>query len=88
MSDAKQPLPAAVSEYMNGYPSATPSKVMEAVGLDEHRREQIEHYCAVTWHFRYAGNEGCEVPKGVNGANVEWADVAEWDVPDSDHEHE
>ncbi|HET7323008.1 MAG TPA: hypothetical protein VFJ06_01625 [Halococcus sp.] len=83
MSDEKRPLPAAVSEYMNDHPDATPSEVMETVGLGEHRREQIEHYCAVTWFFRYKGEEGCEVPAGVNGANVEWADVAEWDVPTS-----
>ena len=43
---------------------------MEAVGLDEQRREKIEHYCAVSWYFRYDG-EGCEVPPGMNGATDE-----------------
>ena len=86
MSDEKQSLPATVSEYTNDHPSATPSEVMEAVGLDEHRREQIEHYCAVTWYFYYSGNGRCEIPPGVNGANVEWSDVAEWDVPSESNE--
>lgn len=54
---------------------------MEAVCPDEHRREQVEHYCAMTWYFLHAGDEGCEVPAGMNRATVEWRDVAEWDVP-------
>ena len=58
MNDTNQPLPAAVSEYMNDRHGATPTEVMEAVDLDEQYREQVEHYCAVTRYFLYAGNEG------------------------------
>ena len=81
MTDRKQTLPTSVSEFMNEHPTATPTEVIEAVGLDEQYREQVEHYCAVTRYFRYGGNEGCETSKGVTSTTVEWADVADWDVP-------
>ena len=53
---------------------------MDAVDLDKHRREQVEHYCAVTWYFMFGGDDGCEIPAGVNGTTVEWTDVADWGV--------
>jgi hypothetical protein len=83
MSDDNRPLPAAVSEYMNDRHAATPTEVMEAVELDEQSREQVEYYCAVTRYFMFGGDEGCEIPSRVRPQTVEWADVVEWDVPES-----
>jgi hypothetical protein len=60
MTDTNQPLSAAVSEYMNDRHGATPTEVMEPIDLDESRREQVEHYCAVTRFTMFAGNEGCK----------------------------
>jgi hypothetical protein len=82
MSDEKRPLPASVSEYMTDRHAATPAEVMDAVNLDEQYREQVEYYCAVTRYFMFGGDEGCDIPPGVRPETVEWADVAEWDVPD------
>jgi hypothetical protein len=31
----------------------------------------------------FGGDEGYEVPSGTRPQTVEWADVAEWDVPES-----
>ena len=84
MSDDKHPLPAAVSEYMNDRHAATPAEVMKTVGLGEQYREQVEYYCAVTRYFMFGGDEGCEIPSGVRPQTVEWDDVAEWGVPESE----
>jgi hypothetical protein len=83
MSDENHPLPAAVSEYTIDHPSATPNEVMEAVGLDEHRREQVEHYCAITRFTLFKNEEGIDA-NGLRWDTVEWADVAEWDVSGSE----
>lgn len=84
VSDTNQPLPAAVSEYMNDRYGAMPSTAMDAVALDEQFRGQIKHYCAVTRYFLYDGNKGCEIPASVNGTTVRWSDVADWNVLESE----
>ena len=81
MSDANRPLPTVVSEFMTDRHAATPAEVMDAVDIDEQYRTQVEHYCAVTRFTMFAGDDGCEVPGGVRVTNVEWANVADWDVP-------
>jgi hypothetical protein len=88
MSDDKRPLPATVHEYMNDRHAATPTEVMDAVDLDEQHYEQVEYYCAVTRYFMFGGDEGCEMPPGVRPQTVEWADVAEWDVPESENDQQ
>jgi hypothetical protein len=88
MSNDKRPLPAAVSEYMNDRHAATPAEVMKAVDLDEQYREQVEYYCAVTRYFMFGGDEGCEIPSGVRPQTVEWADVAEWEVPEPEDDQQ
>lgn len=84
MTDENLPFTAAVSEYTVDHPTATPIEIMESVGVDEQHREQVKYYCAVTWDFRYGGNEGCEIPSDVRPDTVEWNDVADWDVPESE----
>ena len=48
-------------------------------GLDESRREQVEHYCAVT-RFGIFGVTGENDTEGLAFNSVEWADVGDWDV--------
>jgi hypothetical protein len=79
VSDTKQPLPAAVSEFMNDRHGATPTEVMDAVDLDEQYREQVEHYCAIT-RFTLFKNVESNDADGLRWGTIEWADVAGWDV--------
>lgn len=81
MSDRQQPLPAAVSEYMNDRHGATPTEVMDAVEIDERFREQVEHYCTIT-RFTLFKTEEANDAEGLRWDTVKWADVAKWDVPE------
>jgi hypothetical protein len=80
MGDENRPLPAAVSEYMTDRPGATSTEVMDAVEVDEQYREQVEHYCAIT-RFTLFKNEEANDAEGLRWDTVEWADVAEWNIP-------
>ena len=78
------PLPLGVGEYVaDGNYDATPDEVLAECGLDESRRERVEHYLAVTWYGMFNDREANDA-KGLAVNDVEWADVAEWDVPTRD----
>ena len=79
MSDA-DPLPARVAEYVSDdNHGATPDEVLRECDLDKSRREQVEHYLAVT-RFGIFGLNGENDTEGLRFNTVEWADVADWDV--------
>jgi hypothetical protein len=40
--------------------AATPGEVMAAADLDESRREQVEHFCAITRFTLYQREEGVD----------------------------
>lgn len=81
MTDDEQgPLPSRVAEYVtDGNHSATPDEVLQECDLDESRREQVEHYLAVTRLALFADVEGNDDER-LRLNRVEWSDVAEWDV--------
>jgi hypothetical protein len=56
---------------------------MDALDLDESRREQVEHYLAITRYTMFKDREVNDAD-GLRWDRVEWSDVADWDVPDSD----
>jgi hypothetical protein len=74
------PLPARVNKYVaDGNHDATPDEVLRECGLDESRREQVEHYLAVTQYGIYNDREANDADD-LAFNDVEWANVAEWDV--------
>ena len=78
------PLPPGVGEYVaDGNYDATPDEVLAECGLDESRRGQVEHYLAVTRYGMFNDREANDA-KGLAFNDVEWADVAEWDVSTRD----
>lgn len=81
MTDGEQaPLPTRVAEYVvEGNHGATPDEVLRECALDESRREQVEHYLAVT-RFGIFGVKAENDTDGLWFSTVEWSDVAEWDV--------
>ena len=78
------PLPPGVGEYVaDGNYDATSDEVLAECGFDESRRGQVEHYLAVTWYGMFNDREANDT-KGLAVNDVEWADIAEWDVPTPD----
>ena len=80
------PLPARVNKYVaDGNHDATPDKVLRECDLDESRREQVEYYLAVTRYGIYNDREANDaVDLAFN--DVEWPDVADWDVSPRDRQ--
>ena len=78
------PLPPGVGGYVaDGNYDATPDEVLAECDLDELRREQDEHYLAVTRYGIFKDREANDAD-GLAFNDVEWADVAEWDVSKRD----
>ena len=78
------PLPPGVGEYVaDGNCGATPDEVLAECDLDESRRGQVEHYLAVTRYGMFNDREANDA-KGLAFNDVEWADVAQWDVSTRD----
>lgn len=75
--------PTRLAEYTNDRHGVTPQEVMDALDLDEARREQVEHYLAITRYTMFKDREVNDAD-GLRWDRVEWSDVADWDVPDSD----
>jgi hypothetical protein len=81
-----EPLPTYVAEYVtDGNHDATPAEVLRECDLDESWREQVEHYCAVTRYGIYKDREANDAD-GLAFNDVEWTDVAEWDVSPRERE--
>ena len=78
------PLPPGVGKHVaiDNY-DATPDEVLTECDLDESRREQVEHYLAVTRYGIFKDREANDA-EGLAFNDVEWADVAEWDVSKRD----
>jgi hypothetical protein len=57
---------------------------MDALALAEQYRVQVEHHCAVTRYSLYAEANDCEKAEDLRVQTVDWADVADWDVPAED----
>lgn len=74
--------PTRLAEYTNDRHGATPEEVMDALDLDESRREQVEHYLAVTRYTMFKDWEGNDAD-GLRWDRVVWDDVADWDVPET-----
>ncbi|MFC6965063.1 hypothetical protein ACFQL7_28015 [Halocatena marina] len=81
---SSDPLPASVSEYTIDYPGATPTRIMRELDLDSAYRAQVEYFCTVTRYTLYAEMNDCEKGVDLRLQTVEWADVAEWEVPAED----
>ena len=64
---------------MNKHPDAAPSEVLDALGLDEDRRGQLEHYCAVARYSYYRDRDENDA-EGLRYNRIEWEDVADWSV--------
>ena len=80
------PLPARVNKYVaDGNHDATPDEVLRECGLDESRREQIEHYLAVTRYGIFNDREANDADD-LAFNDVEWSDVADWDVATRDQQ--
>ena len=62
---------------------ATPDEVLAECDLDESRREQVERYLAVTRYGIFKDREANDA-EGLAFNDVEWADVADWDVSKRD----
>ena len=78
------PLPPGVGEYVaDGNYDATSDEVLAECDLDESRSERVEHYLAVTRYGMFNDREPNDA-KGLAFNDVEWADVAEWDVSTRD----
>lgn len=74
------PLPASVAEYVvDGNHDATPDEVLDAADLNESRREQVEHYLAVTRYTMFKNEVGDDA-SDLRLNRIEWDDVADWDV--------
>jgi hypothetical protein len=58
--------------------------VMDALGLDERCRRQLEYFCAVTRYSLSTERNDCEKAEDLRVQTVEWTDVADWDVPAED----
>lgn len=68
-----------LAEYTNDRHDATPQEVMEALDLHEARRDEVEHYLAVTRYTMYKDREGNDA-EGLRWDRVEWDDVADWNT--------
>jgi hypothetical protein len=80
------PLPTSVSEYVaDGNHDATPDEVLRECDLDESHREQVEHFLAVTRYGMFNDREANDA-EGLAFNDVEWGDVAAWDVSDGDRQ--
>ena len=80
------PLPARVNKYVaDGNHDATPDEVLRECGLDESRREQVEYYLAVTRYGIFNDREANDAD-GLAFNDVEWADVADWEVSPRDRQ--
>jgi hypothetical protein len=80
------PLPARVNKYVaDGNHDATPDEVLRECGLDESRREQVEYYLAVTRYGIFNDREANDAD-GLAFNDVEWSDVANWDVSTRDQQ--
>jgi len=80
------PLPTRVSEFVaDGNHDATPDDVLRECELDESRREQVEHYMAVTRYGIFNDREANDADD-LAFNDVEWSDVAAWDVSPVDRE--
>ena len=80
------PLPSRVGKYVaDGNHGATPDEVLREWDLDESHREQVEHFLAVTRYGMFNDREANDA-EGLAFHDVEWADVAEWDVSRRDRE--
>ena len=75
--------PTRLAKYTNDRHGATPQEVMDALDLDESRREQVEYYLTITRYTMFKDREGNDAD-GLRWDRVEWSDVADWDVPDSE----
>ena len=73
--------PTRLAEYTNDRHGATPQEVMEEFDLDESRREQVEHYLAVTRYTMFKHREGNDA-EDLRWDRVEWDDVADWETDD------
>jgi hypothetical protein len=80
------PLPVGVNKYVaDENHDATPDEVLRGCGLDESRREQVEYYLAVTRYGIFNDREANDAD-GLAFNDVEWSDVANWDVSPRDRE--
>ena len=80
------PLPSRVGKYVaDGNYDATPDEVLRECDLDESHREQVEHFLAVTRYGMFNDREANDA-EGLAFHDVEWADIAEWDVSRRDRE--
>jgi hypothetical protein len=80
------PLPSCVSKYVaDRNHGVTPDEVLRECDLDESRREQVKHYLAVTRYGIFNDLEANDAD-GLAFNDVEWADVADWDVSPRDRE--
>ena len=78
------PLSPAVGEYVaDGNYDATLDEVFTECDLDESRRGQVEHYLAVTRYGMFNDREANDAD-GLAFNDVEWADIAEWNVSTRD----
>ena len=73
------PLPPRASRYIVEHHGATPDELLRETGLPESRREQVEHLCAVS-RYAYFGDREENDDEGLAFNDVEWSDVADWDV--------
>ncbi|PSP89603.1 hypothetical protein BRC90_04575 [Halobacteriales archaeon QS_4_69_34] len=83
MTDAADtgPLPASANEHITENPTATPDEVLREAGLDESRREQVEHLCAVTRFTLYQCEDGVSdaLDDLVAEGTVEWKEIERGD---------
>jgi hypothetical protein len=62
------PLPPGVGKYVaDGNYDATPDEVLRECGLDESRREQVEHYLAVTRYGMFNDRERVHAARSSGG---------------------
>ena len=73
--------PTRLAEYTNDRHGATPQEVMEELDLDESRREQVEHYLAVTRYTMFKHRESNDA-EDLRWDRVDWDDVADWETDD------
>ena len=80
------PLPSHVNKYVtDGNHDATPDEVLRECGLDDSRREQVEYYLAVTRYGIFNDREANDAAD-LAFNDVEWSDVADWDVSPRDRQ--
>jgi hypothetical protein len=75
--------PTCLAEYTNDRHGAIPQEVMDSLNLDKSRREQVEHYLAITRYTMFKDREDNDAD-GLRWDRVKWSDVADWDVPNSE----